>query len=384
MCGQRPDVYLVVTDLAGGGVGHATRSQATILHNTGHKVTILTTHENVTADKVDNEYALGKVPREVPIRNLQQELGTRPPEFANDYRWAEGWVEAILGSARKGSVIVANYPAIAQMIGRANLPGIRKLWVLHNNVFDAPDFTPTSAVRANYARGLESARDLDGLLILTQQEFDDMTTHVRPMAPMYVVPNSTAVLPEPHTQRDPNLVVAFGRFEPQKAFPEAIRTFKLVVAQRPEARLEIYGRGKLRHDLKALIESEGLSNSVIMKSYTKNPHGVMARAMCMMMTSDYEGQPLVILESHMMKTPLATYAYRYGPETMIEDGVNGRVVPWRDRQALANAVIDLLDRPETVEAMGTVARQRAIAEYSPEVIAKAWIRVFRKVKLRSS
>ncbi|WP_417235162.1 CDP-glycerol glycerophosphotransferase family protein [Arthrobacter sp.] len=103
--------------------------------------------------------------------------------------------------------------------------------------------------------------------------------------------------------------VTVGRLSPEKNHARMIRAFALVHAERPDTRLMIIGSGPLNRDLGALAESLGVGHAVVFTGQQRNPYMLMHEADCFVMSSDYEGQPMVILEARILGLPVVSTAF---------------------------------------------------------------------------
>jgi CDP-glycerol glycerophosphotransferase len=122
--------------------------------------------------------------------------------------------------------------------------------------------------------------------------------------------------------------VSVGRLSPEKNHARLVRAFAIVHASNPGTRLLIVGDGVLRESLDALIGSLGLSGSVWITGHLPNPHVVMARADCFVLSSNYEGQPMVILEALVLGLPVVTVAFGSARDAL--PAGEGLVVPSTD------------------------------------------------------
>lgn len=106
----------------------------------------------------------------------------------------------------------------------------------------------------------------------------------------------------------PDLIrfVSVGRLSPEKNHERLIRAFAEVYAASAGARLVIVGEGPLRRDLQALVAELGLAAVVKFAGQQKNPYLIMSRSDCLVVSSDYEGQPMVILEALTLGLPVVT------------------------------------------------------------------------------
>ncbi len=119
--------------------------------------------------------------------------------------------------------------------------------------------------------------------------------------------------------------VTVGRLSPEKNHDRLIRAFAQVHEEHPEIRLVIIGGGKLEGELTSLLTSLGLEPYVTLAGQVDNPFALMAAADCFVLSSDYEGQPMVILEARTLGLPVVTTAFASVGDSVPEDA--GLVVP---------------------------------------------------------
>lgn len=107
---------------------------------------------------------------------------------------------------------------------------------------------------------------------------------------------------------DPSVVtfVSAGRLSPEKNHRRLLKAFRLVVDEYPNARLVLIGSGPLQENLISLTESLGLTAHVTFAGHQTNPFAVMAAADCFVLASDYEGQPMVLLEARTLGLAVVT------------------------------------------------------------------------------
>jgi CDP-glycerol glycerophosphotransferase (TagB/SpsB family)/glycosyltransferase involved in cell wall biosynthesis len=127
---------------------------------------------------------------------------------------------------------------------------------------------------------------------------------------------------------DVTTFVTVGRLSPEKNQGRLIRAFARVHAASPKTRLVIVGSGPLEDDLNALISELGLSGSVFLTGMQRNPHVIMAHSDCFVLSSDYEGQPMVILEALVLGLPIVTVEFASAKNAL--PAGSGLVVPQTD------------------------------------------------------
>jgi glycosyltransferase involved in cell wall biosynthesis len=100
--------------------------------------------------------------------------------------------------------------------------------------------------------------------------------------------------------------VSAGRLSSAKNYPRLVAAYAQVRTQYPRTRLLILGEGEERAVLEALIDDLGVADSVLLAGHQPNPFPSMAASDCFVMSSDHEGQPMVILEALVLGIPVVT------------------------------------------------------------------------------
>ncbi|MEP7090207.1 MAG: glycosyltransferase, partial [Nocardioidaceae bacterium] len=127
------------------------------------------------------------------------------------------------------------------------------------------------------------------------------------------------------TGSDSVVFVSVGRLSPEKNHARLIKAFARVHEEHPHVRLVVLGGGKLEESLEALIVELGLESHVVLAGQVDNPYAIMARSDCFVLSSDYEGQPMVILEARTLGLPIVTTAFSSVGDSVPADA--GMVVP---------------------------------------------------------
>ena len=110
-------------------------------------------------------------------------------------------------------------------------------------------------------------------------------------------------------QHDGRWFVTVGRLSPEKNHARLIRAFATVHDRHPDARLLIVGGGPLRDELQALIDELGLTEVATLVGAYQNPFAILAAADCFVLSSVYEGQPMVLLEAAVCRLPIVSTAF---------------------------------------------------------------------------
>lgn len=151
-------------------------------------------------------------------------------------------------------------------------------------------------------------------------------------------------IPAQHAGEREKVVVAAGRLSPQKNIPLLLKAFARFSPGHPEFKLRIFGEGELREELTELAKTLNIADKVEMPGRSTSLLEKMNSAAMFVLSSDYEGMPNVLLEAMCMGMPvISTDCPSGGPRELIEDGVNGLLVPVGDEQALCAAMEKMAD-----------------------------------------
>jgi glycosyltransferase involved in cell wall biosynthesis len=151
-------------------------------------------------------------------------------------------------------------------------------------------------------------------------------------------------------------LAAVGRLEKQKNYPMLIRAFSIVAAGDPDLGLCIYGEGSLLADLNEMICALGLAGRVRLCGRTEDVAGELLKADLFVLSSDAEGMPNALIEAMALGLPCISTDCPTGPSDIIQDGVNGYLVPVGDTEMLARTIRKVIDNAARSVWMGKNAR----------------------------
>ena len=176
---------------------------------------------------------------------------------------------------------------------------------------------------------------------------------------------------EPGRTEKPLRLALVGRFIPVKGHETALHALRRVRGRHPDCELHLFGEGPLEKRLRGLAEELGVAEAVRFRGVL--PVDALARelrtahvALQPSVTGEdgsIEGVPNGVLEA--MACGIPVVATRHGgiPEA-VEDGASGLLVPERDAEVLAAALLALLDDPARRARLGEAARRRVLAAFS--------------------
>jgi glycosyltransferase involved in cell wall biosynthesis len=137
-------------------------------------------------------------------------------------------------------------------------------------------------------------------------------------------------------------IMGAGRLVHQKQFDYLISAYFKICAL-VEEDLVIFGKGDLEYDLKNLCSDLGIENRVHFMGFTKDIWSFLKSSNLFVLSSKYEGFPLILLEAMRCKTAVISFDCNSGPNEIIENGINGVLIEDNNIDELADNILDLLE-----------------------------------------
>ncbi len=272
---------------------------------------------------------------------------------------------------------------IVTILGR-QLSGVRTRVVVREGLFPsiAQKEDPYASTRIAYRLSRFIYPLADAIVPIASELRDDLGTVARlPRSRMTVIAVNPVVTPSLLAAADAKpvhpwfedtsspIVLGVGRLDRQKDFGTLLKAFARVRKTRP-CRLLILGEGEQRAALEALIAELGIGADVALPGFDSKPYAAMGHCSVFVLSSRYEGLPNALIEALACGAPVVSTACPSGPRDVLNEGEFGRLVPVGDDDAMAKAIVEVLDDPPSK------ARQRSRgAAYSVENSVKAYLPV---------
>lgn len=179
-------------------------------------------------------------------------------------------------------------------------------------------------------------------------------------------------------------ILAVGRLNNQKRFDILIDAWRIVSQKHPDRHLDIYGEGEERPTLQARIDSHGLTNIIQLRGNTQDIGSEYASHEFLVMSSQYEGLPLVLIEAMTCGCPCVSVDCPCGPREIIADGEDGLLVPYNDCnrdqqiQDLAAAICKMIENPDMTATFSRNAIRNA-QRFDKQEIIKRWQQLFKQL-----
>lgn len=193
-----------------------------------------------------------------------------------------------------------------------------------------------------------------------------------------VIPNALADEYRPLSRGDTKTVVTASRLVRAKQNHHLIDAFRLVVADRTDWKLRIFGDGPQYDALRRRVRRSHLSDNVEVMGLTPHMAREWGKASIGVLASRREGFPLVITEAMAAGVPFVSYDSPNGPAAIITSGVDGLITPLDDVEALAGGLLRLINDDDERRRMAAAALATA-NRFRSGPIVEQWDALYREV-----
>lgn len=223
---------------------------------------------------------------------------------------------------------------------------------------------------------IRETKALDRLVVLTKEDMEQWQMTNNNVCQIYnPLPYESC---EVATLNDKS-IVSVGRLSPQKNYSSLFRAWKLVHQKHPDWQLNIWGDGELKEQLQSEIRVLGIEQSLHLCGRTNNVSKEYLHSSAYVMSSAFEGFPMVLLEAASFGLPLISYACYCGPKDIIENGKNGFLVNQNDEQGLADAICKIIEDEALRKKMGHMSKKNS-QRFSQENILPLWPKFFESLR----
>jgi glycosyltransferase involved in cell wall biosynthesis len=287
------------------------------------------------------------------------------------------WIDVRLARKlhRKTGYLITTRPGLNLLAGQLSPPGLVRIGQEQMHL-------------GNHNKRLRKAMPrhypkLDALAVLTDRDMaayeellDGAAANGRPR--LARIPNTVREMGGAKADLSSKTILAAGRLTPQKGFDLLIRAYPRVAAAHPDWHLRICGRGDGQERLEELIAEHGVGEHVTLAGPAEQLGDDMEAASVFVLSSRFEGFPLVLLEAMSKGMAAVAFDCPTGPADIIEDHRNGILVPLKDLDALADGIIEMIEDEELRRRCAAAAVETA-SRYTMEQIGPHWDELLREL-----
>ncbi|HWL10172.1 MAG TPA: glycosyltransferase [Planctomicrobium sp.] len=165
--------------------------------------------------------------------------------------------------------------------------------------------------------------------------------------------------------------ISVARLSPEKDYATLFRALPRVIQEEPQFKLRLIGDGSERPALERLADELNIRSHVEFLGERKDVQDLLRTAGFFVSSSRTEGISLTLLEAMAVGLPIVTTRVGGNPEIVVE-GETGKLVPPEDPQALALAMIDMLDERPLWPVIGDAARARVVTNFNARVMVRRY------------
>ncbi|MFE7132295.1 glycosyltransferase family 4 protein [Streptomyces sp. NPDC057638] len=221
-------------------------------------------------------------------------------------------------------------------------------------------------------------RRLDAFVTVSQGDATVYRERVELPGRILAIPNSVPEPLLPLSDTSGTIVMAAGRLSGEKRYDVLIDAFARVAAARPEWTLRIYGWGPEKERLRRRIDALGLHEHIQLMGPRAPIEPEWVKAAIAVSTSSHESFGMSLVEAMRCGLPVVSTDCDHGPREIVGDGVDGLLVPVGEVEAIARALLRLVDDSELRRAMGSAAARNA-RRFDPGPIAKRYEELFTRL-----
>jgi glycosyltransferase involved in cell wall biosynthesis len=278
----------------------------------------------------------------------------------------------------RADVVISLYPSESSFIPKIK-DGSKKVLELHLNRYFRLQYGRSGmlglADRFRSWQDVRIARKFDKFVVLTQEDAGQWGN----LTNLEVIPNAAHDVPKITYNPSSHRIIAVGRLDYQKGFDRLIEAWALIPEDlRKEWWLDIFGQGEWKEMLEERIERLGIRSSARINPPTKEIFKEYASSAFIVMSSHYEGLPMVLIEAMSCGLPGVCFDFKCGPKDIIRDGENGLLIPEGDVPGLAKAMERLLLN----ESLRTQMSEEALGireKYSEKKVMEQWVNCFKSI-----
>lgn len=217
---------------------------------------------------------------------------------------------------------------------------------------------------------LISTKLVDTTIVLTNTDKKNYQKFVN--SKIKYIPNFSTIHINKQSTITSNTIIAVGRLEYQKGFDLLLEAWKKISNKIYPWNLLIIGSGSKQDELSKFIKENDLEKSVTLKPATNNISTIYEQASILVMSSRFEGLPMVLIEAKMAGLPCISFDCPNGPNEVIRNNIDGYIVENGNIDKLSETIFNATKDRNALKQMGKEAYNDAKNRFSQEAIKQEW------------
>ncbi|MGP6140228.1 glycosyltransferase family 4 protein [Jeotgalibaca sp. A127] len=191
-----------------------------------------------------------------------------------------------------------------------------------------------------------AARHFDSLVVLTKEDYKQYSKGLKNINGLTQIynPVNLELVKKPYTKN--KRIISVGTLTYRKGFDMAVEVANKILNTYPEWEWHIFGEGEMRDSLEKSIIANGLQNRMILMGTNNDIINKYSDYSFLVMTSRNEGFPMTIIEAKSQSLPVVSFDCKTGPSELIQDNVNGYLIPCFDLSLMVSKISELIENEE--------------------------------------
>lgn len=218
--------------------------------------------------------------------------------------------------------------------------------------------------------------------IVTLTEKDRQLFMQEGLKKVYCIPNMVSINPLPYHGFKSHRIVSVGRLTPQKGYDLLIDAVAQIADKMEDFYIEIYGSGEMKEQLEKQCAQLNISQRIRFCGYHETIEKIYAESAFYIMSSRFEGFPMVLLEAAAAGLPIVSFDCPEGPSILLKNG-GGILVKKENISALSAAILKMIQEP-AFRALCHQQSEAIVLPYRPEQIGSEWEQLIIQTKTTNS
>lgn len=226
----------------------------------------------------------------------------------------------------------------------------------------------------------KSAKNLDALVLVSdslRKFYKKQLADTK--CKCFYIPNMLDSVPDQLSKLNEKRLISVGRLSREKGYEDLLDVFKLIHQEEPSWRLDIIGDGAQKNLLGDRIFNEGLKECVTLHGFQDKTfiNNLLSKSSIYLMTSVTESFGIVLIEAMSYGLPCVAFDSAEGATELIQDGVNGYLISYRNKEEYAKKVIELIRNKKLRTKLGSAGRKTSL-NYTGDKVKCDWIKLLKR------